>query len=263
MGKIRTDSLFDTQQTEKDYRHIIQVAFESGVDSEFDYLVPDELWPIRIGQRVEVPFGKKDKLQIGFCVKTDISYEKIQQKFRLKKVIRIIDKEPLLDEQLMASARWISSYYVCPLGQVLGAIVPAAVKKGAGAKTEKHIYLSVTAENLEQTIKQLKSATQKKIVKLLQESAAFDPQTTLEMQGVLAAVGCTSAPVKKLAKLGVIKITQKTILKSLPAIPEGMTIQTEIIYSQRRPAKGPRSHKQQDRFGHIQRNSSARRYRQR
>ncbi len=230
MRKYQTESLFASEKIEQGQcHHIIRVAFESGIDREFDYLVPDELWPIRTGQRVEAPFGKKDTLQIGFCVETDISYEKIQRKFKLKKVVRIIDKEPLLDEQLMESARWISSYYVCPLGQVLGAIVPAAVKKGAGVKTEKHIYLSTTPETFEQTVKQLKSATQKKIVRLLKERAAFDPQTTLELQGVLAAVGCTSAPVKKLAEHSIIKITQKTTLKSLPAIPEGMTIRTEKV----------------------------------
>jgi primosomal protein N' (replication factor Y) len=227
MSKIRTDSLFDTQQTEETCRHIIRVAFEAGVDSEFDYLVPDELWPIKTGQRVEVPFGRKDKLQIGFCVKADISYEKLQKKFKLKKVVRIIDRESLLDEQLMASAQWISSYYVCPLGQVLGAMVPAAVKKGAGVKTEKHIYLST--EIFEKTINQLKSAKQKKIARFLRERAAFDPQTTLELQSVLASVGCTSAPVKKLAEHGIIKITQKIILKSLPAIPQGMMIRTEKV----------------------------------
>ena len=230
MRKYQTESLFASENVKQEQcHHIIRVAFEAGVDNEFDYLVPDELWPIRTGQRVEAPFGRKDTLQIGFCVKADIGYKEIQGKFKLKKIVRIIDKEPLLDEQLMESARWISSYYVCPLGQVLGAIVPAAVKKGAGVKTEKHIYLSTTPETFEQTVKQLKSATQKKIVRLLQEKAAFDPQTTLELQGVLATVGCTSAPVKKLTEHGIIKITQKTTLKSLPAIPEGMTIRTEKV----------------------------------
>jgi primosomal protein N' len=44
------------------------VAFETAADMEFDYLVPDELWPIEAGQRVEVPFGRKNKLEKGFCV---------------------------------------------------------------------------------------------------------------------------------------------------------------------------------------------------
>jgi len=230
MSKIRTDSLFETPQMEEVASgYIIRVAFESGVDSEFDYLVPDELWPVGTGQRVEVPFGRKDKLQIGFCIKADISHRETQRKFKLKKVARAIDKKPLLDEQLMELARWISSYYVCPLGQVLGAMVPAAVKRGAGVKAERHIYLSTTAEDFEQTLKQLRGRKQKQIVRFLQERAALNSRTALELQGALAAVGCTNAPIKKLAQQGIIEITQKTILKSLPAIPEGMTIRTEIV----------------------------------
>ena len=77
MSKYRTNSLFAKMEMDSRLRgndngvvchHIIRVAFESAVDAEFDYLVPDELWPIEVGQRVEVPFGRKNKLQIGFCV---------------------------------------------------------------------------------------------------------------------------------------------------------------------------------------------------
>ena len=63
-------------------------------------------------------------------------------KFKLKKICGVIDKEPLLDAKLMELAWWISGYYVCPLGQVLAAMVPGAVKKGAGVKTERQIYLA-------------------------------------------------------------------------------------------------------------------------
>ena len=73
MGRYKTDSLFETEEAEQgECGHIIRVAFESGVDNEFDYLVPDELWPVRIGQRVEAPFGRKNKIEVGFCVETNI-----------------------------------------------------------------------------------------------------------------------------------------------------------------------------------------------
>jgi len=73
MGRYQSDSLFEGMDSrfrgndirggndkERDAGHIIRVAFESGVDNEFSYLMPDELWPIEVGQRVEVPFGKKN-----------------------------------------------------------------------------------------------------------------------------------------------------------------------------------------------------------
>ncbi len=213
--------------------HIVRVAFESAVDTEFDYLVPDEFWPIEVGQRVEVPFGRKNKLEKGFCVEADVPFEKSftagGRERKLKKIVEVIDKEPLLDAKLMELAWWISSYYVCPLGQVLAAMVPRAVKKGAGARTVKYVYLAICAEDIGETIGQLRGKKQKQIVKFLKEGEAFHSDSALELQGVLEAVGCTSAPIEKLAEKGIIKIAQKIILKSLPAIPKGMSLKTEKV----------------------------------
>ena len=233
MTKYQTESLFEAKEAEEECHHIIRVAFESAADREFDYLVPDELWPVKVGQRIEAPFGRKNKLEKGFCVEADVPFEKSftarGEGRKLKKVARIIDKEPLLDAGLMELARWISSYYVCPLGQVLAAMVPGAVKKGAGARTEKYVYLAIKAEDIEDTVGQLRGKKQKQIVKFLQEGKAFHSQSALELQRVLEAVGCTAAPIDKLAEKGIIKIAQKTILKSLPAIPRGMSLKTEKV----------------------------------
>jgi len=236
MSKSGTDSLFETEGAEQEvlYHHIIRVAFESAADTEFDYAVPDELWPIEAGQRVEVPFGKKNKLQTGFCVGVEeegqrdkgTEAQSHERRFKLKSIERVIDKEPLLDSELMELARWISGYYVCPLGQVLAAMVPSAVKKGAGAKTQKYVYL---AQGVDEAVKQLRGKKQKQIVKYLLSSGALNPENALELQGVLEAIGCTNEPVKKLAEKKIIKIVEKTILKSLPAIPKGMSIKTEKI----------------------------------
>ena len=87
MSKNQTDSLFGEMDSRLGggdsgavCNHIIRVAFESGADREFDYLVPEQYWPIKAGQRVEVPFGRKNKLEKGFCVETDIGQRETQGK---------------------------------------------------------------------------------------------------------------------------------------------------------------------------------------
>jgi primosomal protein N' (replication factor Y) len=172
MSKYQTNSLFAAREveTEVSCSHIIRVAFESAADTEFDYFVPDEIWPTEVGQRVEVPFGRKDKSEAGFCTQSDVLPEEsfiargIGRK--LKRVTRLIDKEPLLDSEMMELARWISGYYVCPLGQVLAAMVPSAVKRGAGVKTQRYVYLRVGAAGIEQTINELRGKKQKQIVEI-------------------------------------------------------------------------------------------------
>ncbi len=237
MSKYQTKNLFSEEIEETSCHHIIRVAFESAADTEFDYLLPDEYWPIEAGQRVEVPFGKKNKLEIGFCIaveKRDYSTEFAvtnagKRQFKLKKVVKIIDKEPLLSSELMNLAHWISSYYVCPLGQVLAAMVPAAVKRAVGARTEKYIYLVIAAENIVEIAKQLRGKKQKQIVEHLQEKGAFISGAALELQSLLAEIGCGKEPIKKLAQKQVIKVAEKTILKSLPVIPRGMSIKAEKV----------------------------------
>ncbi len=235
MRRYKTDSLFGTEEAEQGApcSHIIRVAFESAADTEFDYFVPDGLWPIEPGQRIEAPFGRKNKPEVGFCVEADVSPE---QSFvargrgrELKKVAKVIDKQPLVDAELMELALWISSYYVCPLGQVLAAVVPGAVKKGAGTRTEKFAYLTISSADIEETVKQLRGKKQKQIIKLLQTKGATNAETALELRRVLETIGCTNGPIKKLAEKQIVKIAEKTILKSLPAIPKGMSIKADKV----------------------------------
>ena len=238
MKKSGNESLFaemnshqQAKYTQGIYDHVIRVAFESAADTEFDYGVPDEIWPIQVGQRVEAPFGRNNKLEKGFCVDADVPLENsfaAQDKgHKLKTVISVLDKEPLLDTELMDLAKWISGYYVCPLGQVLAAMVPAAVKKGAGVKTQQSVYLTIDTAEAEKTIDQLRGKKQKLIIKYLLKMEAFNSDSAIELQSLLKATDCGKEPLKRLAEKKLLKIARKTILKSLPAIPKGMSIKPE------------------------------------
>ena len=223
--------MFSEETEEPPCRHIIRVAFETAADTEFDYGVSDEIWPIQLGQRVEVPFGRKNKLEKGFCVEADVPLEKSfaapERGRKLKTVISVIDKEPLLNAELMDLAKWISGYYVCPLGQVLAAMVPTAVKKGAGLKTQRTVYLKINPSEAKKTIGELRGKKQKQIITYLRRRNAFDSDSAIELQVLLDAVDCGKEPFKRLAEKKVIRIAHKTILKSLPVIPKGISITPE------------------------------------
>jgi len=227
-----TDSLFEDVDSslhgndkERPPGHIIRVAFESAADREFDYFVPDELWPIRAGQRVEVPFGRKNKLEAGFCVEAGVPLDKSfidsKKAHSLKIVKKVIDKEPLLNAELMELARWISSYYVCPLGQVLAAMVPGAVKKAVGLKSRRFIFLSLDAIG---AAEQLKGTRQKQIVTILREHDSITGDSAMEMSEILRTVGCSDESVKNLAVKQIIKVIERETIVDLPVIPEGLSV---------------------------------------
>ncbi len=234
MARYRTNSLFapESPQEETPYNHTIRVAFQSAADMEFDYAVPDDLWPIQLGRRVQVPFGKHNKLQTAFCVGVDMctdnetTAQKSQKPFKLKHVCAIVDTEPLIDDLLIQLARWISEYYVCPLGQVLAAMVPAAVKKGAGLKTCKYIYLTNATQ---ETLQKLRGAKQKDIVATLSERKAIDRVSAIELSQLLADIGCTNEPIKRLAEKLIVRISLETTLVALPAIPQAMLVEQQVV----------------------------------
>lgn len=232
MSKSQTNSLFVTEDKQKTKcNHIIRVAFETAADAEFDYLVPDEIWPIQTGQRIEAPFGRSDKVEKGFCVEADVPPERAfgseDRGIRLKIVKRVVEESPLLDSHLMELAKWISSYYVCPLGQVLAAMVPSAVKNKIGVKTLRCIHLAIQPAEIQEIIENLKGKKQRQIIARLLEEKAFDSDSSVDLHETVEAAGCGIDPAKRLAEKQIVAITQKTILKSLPAIPEGMATKTE------------------------------------
>jgi primosomal protein N' (replication factor Y) len=209
--------------------HTIRVVFESGVDSGFDYLVPDELWPIQIGRRVEAPFGKANKHAQGYCVGIDMPLRTGGRKIKLKRIVKAVDAEPLLDNNLMALAEWISDYYVCPLGQVLAAMLPAAVKKGTGVTTQKLAYLTVARADTAEAIEHISGKKQKQIVRILQEKQALDVETGVDVDELLEAAACTKLPLKNLLRAGIVKTAERVVMKALPSIPEAAVAEPKEI----------------------------------
>ena len=228
MAKYDTQSLFGDDPAEKICSgQVVTIAFDSGADMVFSYILPEALGSVEPGQRLEVPFGRKNKPSVGFCVGIETDHKdqasevvsKRGKKFALKPVKRIVDSKPLLNAELMELARWISEYYVCPLGQVLAAMVPAAVKKGAGVKKETYAYLNEQSRE-----PKLTSKKQKRIVEFLQEQSAVDEENAVAKADILEACECTATVLKRLSRDGIVRLIQRAVIKTLPAIPAEFSI---------------------------------------
>lgn len=80
----------------------------------FDYAIPPELLPnIKIGILVEVPFHGQKVEGILINIKRSSSIS------NLKKLISIIDSEPVVDENHIKLAKWMSTYYLEPFSKCL------------------------------------------------------------------------------------------------------------------------------------------------
>jgi primosomal protein N' (replication factor Y) len=117
---------------------VAQVAITTPVDRLYSYVVPESFADgLRPGQRVIVPFGRKDRTVLGFCVA--VSDEPWIGS--LKPIHSIVDPAPILGESLLSLGTWISEYYACSLGLTLEAMVPEAVRRGAGTRAVRDVTL--------------------------------------------------------------------------------------------------------------------------
>jgi primosomal protein N' (replication factor Y) len=230
MTKDKTKSLFGDglDDTSDVSGGIVRVALDTGADSLFDYVVPEHLGAVGAGQRVQVPFGRANKLCQAFVVKVIDDPDEIAKcrRFRLKAVKAVLDETPLLDEQLLQLAQWISQYYVCPLGQALSAMIPAAVKKDVGVKKKAIVYLLPEADA---QIETLTSKKQQALIDVLQTAGAVDSDSALEKSTLLECAECTDAPLKQLVHKKLVKIAKKQFLQSLPVVPNGLRVEPGTV----------------------------------
>jgi primosomal protein N' (replication factor Y) len=204
----RQQQLFDAEPAPwdldaADVHPIAEVVLASGPDAVFDYIVPDSLndpqRPERFlepGRRVRVPFGRGNRTAIGYCV---AAATRPGGSRRLKSVDAVVDAERLFSPAMLRLTRWMADYYLCPWGQVLDAVAPAAVRRKAGTRQVQ--LLSVPPDVREQLPgMKLRSPAQRKALDLL--AAHNGPLTAAQLADL---AGCTVAPIRALLKLGLLE----------------------------------------------------------
>ncbi len=104
-----------------------KVAVESAVftfDKAFDYAIPAELEPlVKKGSRVTVPFGNGNKKRIGVVFELSDSTDSK----RTKKITEVLDKEPLLNDEMLSLAEWIKDRTFCTLYEAAKAMLPTGI----------------------------------------------------------------------------------------------------------------------------------------
>jgi primosomal protein N' (replication factor Y) len=100
----------------------VSVALPLPVFRTFTYSVPEgERERARVGARVLVPFGRKEK--IGWIDRV----VEVAEVERVRAIHGVVDREPTAPATLVRLCRWLADYYVAPLGQVLRTALPAAL----------------------------------------------------------------------------------------------------------------------------------------
>lgn len=176
-------------------RTVAEVVFNRPLETPFTYLVPDALRElITSGQRVKAPFGRGNRLLAGYCVNVRQLNESDK---RLKELESILDREPLVDAQMLELTRWIADRYLCGWGQVLQSVIPAGVKNKAG--TRLITQLSLAPDWVEQVANTKVPAKQQAVIDALGRTG-----TPMRIEELTTAANCGTGPVNSLRTKGIV-----------------------------------------------------------
>jgi primosomal protein N' (replication factor Y) len=122
-------------------KEIVEVAVGLPVSKTFHYRIPEKMrGSLQIGMRVLVPF--KGRKVTGFAIDLlDHPPKEVEEK--LREVEDLLDEVPLISPQMVRFCRWISNYYLYPLGEVIKTGLPP------GLHLKSELILSLTQDGAE------------------------------------------------------------------------------------------------------------------
>ena len=144
----------------------VDVILPLPLDGVFTYSVPSELErQVAVGHRVLVPFGR-NKTYVGIVAKVlftvdglqftgdySVAEERLASKSSVnckpstvnyKDVLQVLDASPILLDSQLNLWRWISDYYLSPIGEVYKAALPAGLKAEDGYRPKTETYIRLT-----------------------------------------------------------------------------------------------------------------------
>lgn len=106
----------------------VSVLLPLAVQGLFTYLLPTEFADrVEVGMRVVVQFGAK-RYYTGIVMDVLNELPTEAQQSKLKSVVDVVDKKPLLLPSQLRLWQWMARYYMCTEGEVMKAALPSGLK---------------------------------------------------------------------------------------------------------------------------------------
>ena len=150
-----------------------QIILPLNLKGTFTYKVPEDLMDkIEVGMRVLIPFGGK-KIYTGIVAEL---FDEFEESFVPKEIINLLDSQPIVPKQQLEFWNWMSSYYLCNLGEIYRFAFPSSLK----LESETYVRLlserTIDWQNLDANETYLLQALEVRQMLNLQEIEAFIPK---------------------------------------------------------------------------------------
>jgi primosomal protein N' (replication factor Y) len=190
------------------------------IDKPYSYRVPESIAATAVpGVRVVVPFGRGNKSSEGIV----LSIEKREPERNLKPIEAVLDLDgdgaaaPLLGEEQLKLALWMSGQFFCTVFEALRAMLPAGLwfrdgKSPKRDKTVKTILLEIPPEEARSLAAgRARAPSQAAVLNLLADEGE------LSQSELMYRTGAASGVFKALTRLGAIRVEQRELFRR-PAV---------------------------------------------
>ena len=199
--------LFCTFAFEMTNQSLYDIILPLAIADVYTYNIPEALLPIAnsqspiIGCRVLVPLGKKSIIGIIYRKHEG----ELPANIKVRDVLQIVDETPIITAEQLKLWEWLSSYYMCTLGEVMAAALPSEIiDDNYSAATTQYIQLSpayLAKEAQEQLLGELKRA--KKQEQLVQDFLRLAQNYQVERRVLLEQTGVSGAILRTLIDKGI------------------------------------------------------------
>ncbi|MFA6308665.1 MAG: primosomal protein N' [Clostridia bacterium] len=160
-------------------------------DKEYDYIIPENLInEVSEGIRVIVPFGNSNRSVEGYVFKL----KDTDETDKLKSIKKVVDKSPVLNEDMINLVRWMKDRYVCCYKDAIRCMIPPGT--GADSKTKvkekivKNAFLNITIPEALELVEgdTIKKIQQIRVIELLMENDYIPVSDLVRFSGVSRSV---------------------------------------------------------------------------
>lgn len=182
------------------YAQVIVDISHENVDRPFSYRIPEHLKEqIVLGSKVEIPFGKSNRLITGYVV--DFSERTDYDESRIKDISSVCEKSITAEERLISLAAFIKEKYGSTMITALKTVLP--VKKVTKALEKKSVIAVWEARELSEAAREAERKSQRAKARLLD---ALCESPRIDYSLVTGKLNVSAQTILSLQKQGILEI---------------------------------------------------------
>ena len=181
-----------------------RVIIDRAIHRELDYSVPEGLRDrIAIGSRVRVPFREKSALATVVTLLEETGAEGIRP------IEALVGEKPALSARLIELARWMATYYCCPIEAVMRTLLPQVIRR-AEISWKKQLFVKVARAIESEELEKLRRRAPRQ-AELLEAVAKLE--APIAASDLLRQTSLDNQTLRALAKRGLVELREQAIAR--------------------------------------------------